>query len=38
MQKLLPHALSLTVGYVANRQRDLVRSQNLNYGQIGGGA
>ena len=38
MQKLLPRALSLTVGYVANRQRDLVRSQNLNYGQIGGGA
>ena len=36
--KLFPHALNVTVGYVANRQRDLVRSQNLNHGQIGLGA
>jgi hypothetical protein len=37
-QKLLPHSLSAQVGYVANRQNDITRNQNLNYGQIGGGA
>jgi Carboxypeptidase regulatory-like domain/TonB dependent receptor len=38
LQRLFPHALSVQVGYVANRQNDLTRPQNLNYGQIGGGA
>ena len=38
MQKLLPHAISVTVGYVANRQDNMTRGQNLNYGTIGGGA
>ena len=38
MQKLFPHSLSVTVGYVANRQTDQIRQINLNYGQIGGGA
>jgi len=37
-QKLLPHALSVQVGYVANRQNSLTRTQNINYGTIGGGA
>jgi hypothetical protein len=37
-QKLLPHSLSAQIGYVANRQDDITRNQNLNYGQIGGGA
>jgi hypothetical protein len=37
-QKLFPHALNVTLGYVANRQNDLTRQINLNYGQIGGGA
>jgi Carboxypeptidase regulatory-like domain/TonB dependent receptor len=37
-QKLFPHSLSVTVGYVANRQNDQSRQVNLNYGQIGGGA
>jgi len=37
-QKLFPHSLSVTVGYVANRQTDQTRQVNLNYGQIGGGA
>jgi len=37
MQKLLPHAMSVTVGYVANRQIGITRTQNLNYGTIGGG-
>ena len=37
-QKLFPHSLSVTVGYVANRQNDQTRQVNLNYGQIGGGA
>jgi hypothetical protein len=38
LQKLLPHAMNVTVGYVANRQNNMTRSQNLNYGTIGGGA
>lgn len=38
VQKLLPHSLSVQVGYVANRQRNMTQSQNLNYGRIGGGA
>jgi hypothetical protein len=38
VQKLFPHSLSVTVGYVANRQTDQIRQVNLNYGQIGGGA
>jgi hypothetical protein len=38
VQKLLPHSLSVQVGYVANRQEDITRPINLNYGQIGGGA
>src|SRR5262249_23599952 len=37
VQKLLAHSFSAQVGYVGNRQIDLVRSQNLNYGLIGGG-
>src|SRR5687767_4194173 len=37
-QKLFPHSLSVTVGYVANRQNDQTRQVNLNYGLIGGGA
>ena len=36
-QKLFPHSLSVTVGYVANRQSNQTRAVNLNYGQIGGG-
>ena len=36
-QKLFPHSLSVTIGYVANRQNDQTRQVNLNYGQIGGG-
>ena len=38
LQKLLPHSVSVQVGYVANRQNDITRNENLNYGQIGGGA
>jgi hypothetical protein len=38
LQRLLPHSLSVQVGYVANRQNDITRNENLNYGQIGGGA
>jgi hypothetical protein len=37
-QKLLPHSMSVQIGYVANRQKNLTQTQNLNYGQIGGGA
>ena len=36
-QKVLPHSLTAQVGYVGNRQNDMVRNQNLNYSQIGGG-
>ena len=38
VQKLLAHSLSVQVGYVANRQKNLSQTQNLNYGRIGGGA
>jgi hypothetical protein len=38
MQRLFPHSMSVQVGYVANRQNDITRNQNLNYGLIGGGA
>ena len=34
---MLPHNLTAQVGYVGNRQNDMVRNQNLNYSQIGGG-
>lgn len=37
VQKLLPHNHNLTLGYVANRQNGMTRSQNLNYGTLGGG-
>ncbi|MEO8591842.1 MAG: TonB-dependent receptor [Candidatus Solibacter sp.] len=37
VQKVLPHNHSLTLGYVANRQNDMVRTQNQNYGTLGGG-
>jgi Carboxypeptidase regulatory-like domain/TonB dependent receptor-like, beta-barrel len=36
-QKVLPHNLTAQIGYVGNRQNDIVRSQNINYSQIGGG-
>jgi hypothetical protein len=38
VQKLFPHSLSVQLGYVANRQRNMTRSQNINYGRIGGGS
>ncbi len=37
VQKVLPHNFTAQVGYVGNRQNDMVRNQNLNYSQIGGG-
>jgi hypothetical protein len=37
VQKVLPYGFTAQVGYVGNRQNDMVRSQNLNYSQIGGG-
>src|SRR5206468_3490385 len=37
VQKVLPHAFTVQVGYVGNRQRDIARSQNINFSQIGGG-
>ena len=37
MQQLLPFSHSLTLGYVANRQRGMTRNLNENYGQLGGG-
>jgi len=37
VQKTLPGSFTAQVGYVGNRQRDMVRSQNINYSQIGGG-
>ena len=37
-QKALGLRSSVQIGYVANRQNDLTRNQNLNYGQIGGGS
>ncbi len=37
VQQLLPMNHSLTIGYVANRQRGITRNLNENYGQLGGG-
>jgi hypothetical protein len=37
VQTALPHGHNFTVGYVANRQDDLTRNLNLNYGKLGGG-
>jgi hypothetical protein len=37
VQKVLPHNFTAQIGYVGNRQNEMVRSQNLNYSQIGGG-
>jgi hypothetical protein len=37
VQKVLPHNFTVQAGYVGNRQRDIARSQNINYSQIGGG-
>jgi hypothetical protein len=37
MQQLLPASHSLTLGYVANRQRGMTRNLNQNYGRLGGG-
>ncbi len=36
-QKVLPFNLTAQIGYVGNRQNKMVRNQNLNYSQIGGG-
>ncbi len=36
-QQLLPFSHSMTLGYVANRQRGMTRNLNTNYGQLGGG-
>ena len=36
-QRVLPYSLTAQIGYVGNRQNDMVRSQNLNYSRIGGG-
>jgi Carboxypeptidase regulatory-like domain/TonB dependent receptor len=38
VQRLFRYSLNAQVGYVANRQDDMTVQQNLNYGQIGGGA
>ena len=37
-QKSFSRNMSVQVGYAGNRQRDMVRSTNRNYGTIGGGA
>jgi len=37
-QKSLSRQMSVQLGYTGNRQRDMVRSTNRNYGTIGGGA
>ena len=37
VQKVLPHSFTAQVGYVGNRQNDMMRNQNLNYSRIGGG-
>lgn len=37
-QKSFSRNMSVQVGYAGNRQRDMVRSTNHNYGTIGGGA
>lgn len=36
-QKVLPFNLTAQIGYVGNRQNGMMRNQNLNYAQIGGG-
>lgn len=36
-QRVLPYSLTAQIGYVGNRQNNMVRNQNLNYSQIGGG-
>src|SRR5262245_1612926 len=38
LQKALGERMSVQLGYVANRQNDITRNRNLNYGQLGGGA
>jgi hypothetical protein len=37
-QRALGRRMSVTLGYVANRQRGMLRNMNKNYGQLGGGA
>jgi len=37
-QTALSPRMSLNVAYVANRQNGITRNENLNYGQLGGGA
>ncbi len=37
-QMMLPHSITAQLAYVGNRQDDIFRNVNLNYGQIGGGA
>ncbi len=37
VQQQVGESMSVQVGYVANRQREMTRSTNHNYGQIGGG-
>jgi hypothetical protein len=37
-QKALSPRMSVNAAYVANRQNGITRNQNLNYGQLGGGA
>lgn len=37
-QRALGNRMSVTLGYVANRQTGMLRNINKNYGQIGGGA
>src|SRR6185369_4707322 len=37
VQRALDQKSSINVAYVANRQNNLVRLQNLNYGQLNGG-
>ncbi len=37
-QMELPGNMSGQIAYVGNRQNDMIRNQNLNYGLIGGGA
>ena len=37
VQKLLPHNHNLTLGYVATHSDGLTRTENLNYGTLGGG-
>jgi hypothetical protein len=36
-QKVLPYNFTAQVGYVGNRQNNMVRNQNINYSQLGGG-